>query len=209
MRLPKNRKGGHKRSGIGFVGPTCRQRIRFGGGKYGRRIQNGSHSLRAGTHTRCFALPVTKREMGRLNSPSEDNDIEKRANDIFDHKGTSLHKRKTAKGKVPAFEMVDRINDQWVDSDTMVLYISMSEVARRDDLAKWMMATAPIFFLRCGSTVLASGRSSKRIGCRRKKSKSTNELFRLRWRTRFCIEARRGITGSKRVWTGQRCGLSR
>jgi hypothetical protein len=116
-----------------------------------------------------------------LDSPSSDNEIEKRANDIVTDqlKAQGLSEKKLSRqGKYLRFIWWTVNVDRWVDSNTAIAYASLRQVAaRRDAPGKWMMATAPIFSLRCGSTVLASGRSSKRIGCWRKKSKSTNELF--------------------------------
>ena len=116
-----------------------------------------------------------------LNSPSEDNDIEKRANDIVADqlKAQELVTKEVVKTGQYLRLIWWTVNvDRWVDSNTAIAYGSRGRSPPAGmHLAKWMMATAPIFFLRCGSTVLASGRSSKRIGCRRKKSKSTNELF--------------------------------
>ena len=131
------------------------------------------------THATSF-YQLRNEKWVALDSPSEGNEIEKRANDIVADqlKAQGLSEKKLSKqGKYLRLIWWTVNVDRWVDLNTAIVYASLRQVAaRRDAPGETDDGYGTDLLLRCGSMVLASGRSSKRIGCRRRKSKSTNEL---------------------------------
>ena len=73
-----------------------------------------------------------------LNSPSEDNEIEKRANDIVADqlKGKACRKEVVKTGQVPAVDLVDGKLDRWVDSNTAIV-VRLSAAGRRPQGRTW------------------------------------------------------------------------